>query len=136
MKFCLGLLVCCITLSAQDPIKDLADRLNLEQYKETIRGLTQFGDRRQGTDRNRAAIDWIESQLKSYGCRPERIKYVYDPPPPNPSGRGRGNTGLAQGGGRPRGVKAPTGVNTDPMKQPDETLRALNMQPMTPGPRE
>jgi Peptidase family M28 len=33
-------------------------------------------------------------------------------------------------------VKTPTGVNTDPMKQPDETLRALNMQPTTPGPRE
>jgi hypothetical protein len=33
-------------------------------------------------------------------------------------------------------VKAPTGVNIDPMKQPDEKLRALNMQPMTPGPRE
>jgi hypothetical protein len=30
----------------------------------------------------------------------------------------------------------PTGVNTDPMKQPDEKLRALNMQPTTPGPRE
>ena len=59
-----------------------------------------------------------------------------DPPPSTGRGRGRGNTGLAQGGGRPRGVKAPTGVNTDPMKQPDEKLRALNMQPTTPGPRE
>src|SRR5438046_1515003 len=51
-------------------------------------------------------------------------------------GRGRGNTGLAQGGGRPRGIRAPTGVNTDPMKQPDVKLRELNMQPTTPGPRE
>jgi hypothetical protein len=122
-----------------DPVKVLVDRLDLEKYKATIKGLTQFGDRRQGTDRNRAAVDWIEAQLKSYGCPTERIKYVYDPPPPAP---GRGNaggrvtTGLAPGGGRPRGVRTPTGVNTDPMKQPDAKLRALNMPPTTPGPRE
>ncbi|MCU1381560.1 MAG: peptidase [Acidobacteria bacterium] len=121
---------------APDPVSTLVGRLDLERYKATIKGLTQFGDRRQGTDRNRAAVDWIEAQLESYGCATERIKYVYDPPPPNPNGRGRGNTGLAVGGGRPRGDKIPTGVNTDPMKQPDEKLRALNMQPTTPGPRE
>ena len=120
-----------------DPVKTLVERLDLEKYKATIKGLTQFGDRRQGTDRNRAAVDWIDAQLKSYGCPTERIKYAYDPPPPNQNaGRGRGNTGLAVGGGRPRGVRTPTGVNTDPLKQPDEKLRALNMQPTTPGPRE
>jgi hypothetical protein len=120
-----------------DPAKTLVERLNLEKYKATIKGLTQFGDRRQGTDRNRAAVDWIEAQLKSYGCPTERIQYVYEPPSPNQTaGRGRGNTGLAVGGGRPRGVRTPTGVNTDPLKQPDEKLRALNMQPTTPGPRE
>ena len=123
--------------AAPDPVKTLVERLDLERYKATIKGLTQFGDRRQGTDRNRAAVDWIEAQLKSYGCPTERVKYVYDPPPPNPNGgRGRGNTGLAVGGGRPRGDRIPTGVNTDPMKQPDEKLRALNLQPTTPGPRE
>src|SRR5215467_3824715 len=112
--------------AADDPIRTLVGRLDLEKYKATIKGLTQFGDRRQGTDRNRAAVDWIEAQLKSYGCPTERIKYEYDPPPNTGGGRGRGTTGLAQGGGRPRGVKTPTGVNTDPMKQPDENLRALN----------
>src|SRR3954447_14636155 len=63
----------------QDPtIKALVDRLDLEKYKATIKGLTQFGDRRQGTDRNRAALDWIEAQLKSYGCaNTERITYQY-----------------------------------------------------------
>ena len=121
--------------AAPDPVATLVGRLDLEKYKATIKGLTQFGDRRQGTDRNRAAVDWIEAQLKSYGCPTDRIKYVYDPPPAG-GGRGRGNTGLAVGGGRPRGDKIPTGVNTDPMKQPDEKLRALNMQPTTPGPRE
>ena len=120
------------------PIKTLVDRLDLEKYKATIKGLTQFGDRRQGTDRNRAAVDWIEAQLKSYGCPTERIKYVYDPPPPadNGGGRGRGNTGLAVGGGRPRGVQDADRREHDPMKQPDEKLRALDMQPTTPGPRE
>jgi hypothetical protein len=122
-------------------ITALVGRLDLERYKATIKGLTQFGDRRQGTDRNRAAVDWMEAQLKSYGCAPtERIKYVYEPPPPNPNagrgGAGRGNPNVAQGGGRPRGHRIPTGVNTDPMKQPDEKLRALNSQPTTPGPRE
>ena len=74
---------------AADPVKTLVDRLDLEKYKATIKGLTQFGDRRQGTDRNRAAVDWIEAQLKSYGCPTERIKYVYDPPPPTAGRRPR-----------------------------------------------
>jgi len=69
-----------------DPIRTLVGRLDLERYKATIKGLTQFGDRRQGTDRNRAAVDWIEAQLKSYGCPTERLKYVYEPPPANPGG--------------------------------------------------
>ncbi|MEO8677610.1 MAG: M28 family peptidase [Vicinamibacterales bacterium] len=129
--------------AAADPIRTLIGRLELEKYKATVKGLTQFGDRRQGTDRNRAAVDWIEAQLKSYGCaNVERIKYTYTTPPPNPN---RGNTPrtadpnaipTAQGGGRPRGVRARTGVNTDPLKQPDEKLRALNTQPATDGPRE
>ena len=126
-------------------IKTMGGRLELEKYKATIKGLTQFGDRRQGTDRNRAAVDWIEAQLKSYGCPTERIKYEYNPPPQTDAargggggggGRGRGTPGLAQGGGRPRGIRTRTGVNTDPMAQPDEKLRALNTQPTTPGPRE
>src|SRR3982751_4714696 len=68
--------------AAPDPIKSMVDRLDLEKYKATIKGLTQFGDRRQGTDRNRQAVDWIESQLQSYGCSGvERIKYDYQPAP-------------------------------------------------------
>ena len=54
-----------------DPIKTMVDRLELQKYKATVKGLTQFGDRRQGTDRNRAAVDWIEGQLKAYGCPTE-----------------------------------------------------------------
>ncbi|HET7258824.1 MAG TPA: hypothetical protein VFI75_03830, partial [Candidatus Acidoferrum sp.] len=50
-----------------ETIKALVGRLELERYKATVKGLTEFGDRRQGTDRNRKAVDWIEAQLKSYG---------------------------------------------------------------------
>jgi len=121
-----------------DGIKALAGRLDLERYKTTIKGLTQFGDRRQGTDRNRAAVDWIEAQLKSYGCPPERLKYEYYPPDTQGRGRAGGGRGpdQAQGGGRLRGIRNRTGVNTDPMAQPDVKLRELNMQPTTPGARE
>jgi hypothetical protein len=128
--------------AADDPVRTLVGRLDLEKYKATIKGLTQFGDRRQGTDRNRAAIDWIEAQLKSYGCsNTERLKYEFEPTAPRqPSGpRPTGSADAvrrAQGGGRPRGVPARTGVNNDPNAQPDTKLRALNSQPSTPGPRE
>ena len=128
--------------AAADPVAALVGRLDLSHYKATVKGLTQFGDRRQGTDRNRAAVDWIEAQLKSYGCSNiERIKYEYQPPAPTGRGgrgaaAGRGNADRAQGGGRPRGVRQPTGVNTDPMKQPDPKIRALDTQPTTPGERE
>src|SRR5690348_18444241 len=73
-----------------DPVRLMVARLDLEKYKATVKGLTQFGDRRQGTDRNRAAVDWIEQQLKSYGCtNTERITYEYNPEPrPNFAGRG------------------------------------------------
>jgi hypothetical protein len=137
--------------SADPFIKTMVGQLDLEKYKATVKGLTQFGDRRQGTDRNRAAVDWIEAQLKSYGCTPtERIKYDFQPPPPRGGGAGRaggdtsaagrgrggGRGDAAQGGGRMRGIRARTGVNTDSLKQTDLKLRALNTQPTTPGERE
>ena len=60
------------TASAQeadiDPIRVLVSRLDLESYKSTLKGLTQFGDRRQGPARNRNAVDGIEQQLISAGC--------------------------------------------------------------------
>src|SRR6186997_804487 len=63
-------------------VTSLVDQLDLERYKATIKGLTRFGDRRQGTARNRDAVDWIEAQLKSYGCTPtERLTYQWQPPP-------------------------------------------------------
>src|ERR671912_165312 len=84
------------TVKPDPAVGTLVSRLDLEKYKATIKGLTQFGDRRQGTARNRAAIDWIEAQLKSYGCtNTERIKYMYQPAPRTETGgqRGRGRGG-------------------------------------------
>ena len=51
-----------------DDVATLVGHLDLEKYKATIKGLAQFGDRREGTQRNRDAVAWIEAQLKSYGC--------------------------------------------------------------------
>ena len=42
---------------SDDRTRALVGQLDLERYKATIRGLGQFGDRQQGTDRNRAAVD-------------------------------------------------------------------------------
>jgi hypothetical protein len=135
---------------AEDPIAPLVDRLELESYKEAIRGLTQFGDRRQGTERNRRAVDWIEQQLQSFGCATDRLYYEFDPapPPPRPAGAApptprpdpdptiaSGEMRRGPGGSRYRGITSPTGVNTDPMLQPDERLRELNSEPATNGPR-
>ena len=121
-----------------DPIGQLVARLDLERYKATIKGLTRFGDRRQGTDRNRAAVDWIEAQLRSYGCsNVARLKYDYQPPsPPSPGGRGGQGVRPAAGGGRYRGIRAGTGVNNDSLKQSDTRLRALDAQTSAPGERE
>jgi len=122
-----------------DPVKVLVGRLDLERYKATIKGLTQFGDRRQGTDRNRAAVNWIEAQLKSYGCSDiSRLRYTYSPadavrPSGPPVAR---NPDISVGGARYRGVRAHTGVNEDPALQPDPKLRALNSQPTVAGERE
>ena len=130
-----------------DPIKILVGRLDLDRYKATIKGLTQFGDRRQGTDRNRQAIDWIEAQLKSYGCANiERLKYDYQPPNPDTRSTMANTAGgpgtptppgaTAVGGGRPTGLRVRTGVNNDPNAQPDPKIRALDSQPSAPGARE
>jgi Peptidase family M28 len=147
----------------EDPIKTMAGRLDLEKYKATIKGLTQFGDRRQGTERNRKALDWIEAQLKSYGCtNTERITYTFTPRAPG-AGRGRGAaptvdpvTGAAvpapaarggrgpadptagQGGSKIRGIRRRTGVNSDAAAQPDAALRELNTEqtPAEPDPRQ
>ncbi|MYN26537.1 M28 family peptidase [Duganella levis] len=120
-----------------DPVSVLVKQLELGKYKATIKSLTQFGDRRQGTQRNRDALDWIEAQLKSYGCtNTERLQYQFTQPAPGapsarraagiPSGGAGGPAG--QGGSTLFGNRIPTGVNADPLRQPNERLRALNAE--------
>lgn len=125
------------TADPVDPISSLVKQLELEKYKATIKGLTQFGDRRQGTERNRKALDWIEAQLKAYGCtNTERLQYQFTEPAkrtpaaPRPPLAG-GPAG--QGGSTLFGKRAPTGVNNDPLAQPDERLRALNAESTPEG---
>ncbi|PYS24230.1 MAG: hypothetical protein DMG11_24620, partial [Acidobacteria bacterium] len=73
MRFLLGTLILAAVLSSQtrnappDPVRTAVGRLDLAAFKTHIKGLTQFGDRMQGTERNRAAIDWLEKELKSFG---------------------------------------------------------------------
>src|SRR5215475_13711658 len=70
-------------------VQTLVSRLELERYKSTIESLSRFGDRRQGTRRNRDAVDWIEAQLKSYGCAGvERLSYPYTTPRPSTASGG------------------------------------------------
>jgi hypothetical protein len=121
---------------SQSQVKALVGRLDLQRYTATIKGLTQFGDRQQGTDRNRAALDWIEAQLKSYGCgNAERIRYVYSAPAPQPQQSTRaaqaveissGEVVRGVGGSRLRGFVQPQLPNNDPAAQTDPSLRALN----------
>ena len=149
-----------------DAVRVLVGRLNLDAYKGTLRGLAQFGDRRQGTARNRAALDWIEAQLKSYGCaNTERLNSEYEGrqlrndstqrvdslaraarglPPISPRTAARPNTPvdsvsglrLDRNGNVIKGNVGRTGVNTNPLLQPDTALRHTNAEPDTPGMRQ
>jgi hypothetical protein len=65
--------------AADSVIQSIVGRLDFESYRELVRGLTQFGERRQGTPQNAAAVDWIEQQLRSWGYQTERIRYMYTP---------------------------------------------------------
>ena len=141
--------------SAQDEeeemLRELVSRLELESYKATLKGLTQFGDRRQGTARNRAAVDWIEEQLESYGCATGRVDYIFDPEPRPPrntrpptsdpvqfytrTGGRIGRNGNGPGGSSIYGNRVRTGVNRDLEAQPDERIRALNVEEPVNGAR-
>ncbi len=136
-----------------DAIRVLVSRLNLESYKSTLKGLTQFGDRRQGTTRNRNAVDWIEQQLIAAGCdNVERLTYIYDPEPrppraatpsttatpdlTTPTGGAVGRNGSGPGGSSIYGYSAPTGVNRDLDAQADERIRLLNVEEPVNGERQ
>lgn len=109
----------------------MVGRLTLDHFKSTLKGLTEFGDRRQGTKRNQDAVDWIAAQLRGYGYDDvERVTYTFPPAtrPCGPSvpvsadaaaaaaarGRGAGQRGAgATGRGRAGDVGRPTPTGGD-----------------------
>jgi hypothetical protein len=121
-----------------DPVRMLVSRLDLERFKATIKGLTQFGDRRHGTERNRRAVDWIEARLRADGCVPERMRFGYRPAPPaaRVPARAADEPPASVGGGRPRGVQRDTAPNNELTRQPDARLRAINSGPVDERPRD
>ena len=147
--------------ASDDPVAALVERLTLDDYKATLKGLTQFGDRRQGTQRNRDAVGWIEAELRDFGCtNTERIFYMFPPPDAQPrrapargatprrpppraqdddlttSTGGRvGRRGPSSGGSMIFGYRGRTGVNRDLMAQPDERIRELNIEEPVNGER-
>ena len=133
----------------RDPrIDALVARLDLDRYRAAIKGLTVFGDRRAGTQRNRDAVAWIEAQLRDAGCTTTE-RFTYDATSaPRGAGAGRSAsrgqprtpTGtpddpIRRGAGG-KGFGAPTGVNNDPERQPDVRLRELDSRPVLDGPRD
>ncbi len=147
-----------------DPVAVLVERLTLDEYKATLKGLTQFGDRRQGTQRNRDAVDWIEAWLQDAGCtNTERVHYEYAPvrfadPPRRPPAQAQGaaqrppprqqvedlttatgglvgRRGRGSGGSTIFGYRGRTGVNRGLMAQPDERIRELNREEPVDGDR-
>ena len=145
-----------------DPVADLVARLTLDDYKATLKGLTRFGDRRQGTQRNRDAVDWIEAWLQDAGCtNTERVHYTYAPrrfaePPRRAPGQTParrtpprqqvedlttatgglvGRRGRGAGGSTIFGYRGRTGVNRGLMAQPDERIRELNREEPVDGDR-
>ena len=147
--------------ASDDPVAALVARLTLDNYKATLKGLTNFGDRRQGTQRNRDAVDWIETTLQDFGCTGiDRIFYMFPPPDAPPrrapargaaprrpppqaqdddlttSTGGRvGRRGPSSGGSMIFGYRGRTGVNRDLMAQPDERIRELNIEEPVDGER-
>jgi len=65
--------------AADSVIQAVVDRLDFDSYKDILRGLTEFGDREQGTERNARAIDWIEAHLQGWGYETARIHYEFTP---------------------------------------------------------
>ena len=121
--------------AADDPVASLASRLDLERYKATIKGLTAVrrpppGHRSQSC---RGRLDRGAAQeLRLHRHRADQLHLQ-----PRRRHRSAGAPTAAAGRRserRPPRRRRPrraafavrTGVNTDPMKQPDAALRALN----------
>ncbi len=63
--------------AADSMVAQLVDELDFDSYKQLIRGLADFGDRREGTERNIRSNEWIEEQLQGWGYETERVHYEF-----------------------------------------------------------
>jgi hypothetical protein len=63
--------------AADSMVKRIVERLDFASYQQLVKGLTEFGDREQGTERNGRALDWIEQQLQGWGYDTERVRYDF-----------------------------------------------------------
>ena len=95
------LTACSTALPAQiaspDPdVQRLIGRLNIEEFKANIAGLSQWENRVVNSEGNRAAIDWIAEKLESFGYEITRHKFT---PPPRRGRRGRQARGRQQARG-------------------------------------
>ena len=147
LAFVLVFTVFAPSASSQEPAVDqgprtLVGRLDLQRYKSTIESLSRFGDRRQGTKRNRDAVDWIEAQLKSYGCADvERLTYTYVAAQnanrdAAPAAAVEAFKGSGPGGATVFGRGRRPAVNRDLMKQPDARIRDMNREEPVDGQRQ
>jgi hypothetical protein len=83
MRLFVGILILVAVVSGQtttapsEPVSTVVGRLSLDRFKSHIKGLAQFGDRMQGSEGNRKAIDWLEQQLKAFGyTNVQRQRYM------------------------------------------------------------
>jgi hypothetical protein len=68
-----------------------------QRFRANIAALAAFGDRTQGTQGNRDALDWIEVELRGYGYSVERHAYTY-------LGQPRENIYATKVGSEPQGM--------------------------------
>jgi hypothetical protein len=69
-----------VAMSVADSARqEIVARLDLQSFKDLLRGLTEFEDREQGTPRNTAAVDWIEAQFRGWGYETGRVHYMFTP---------------------------------------------------------
>ena len=110
--------------AAADPISSLVGQLDLEKYKATIKSLTRFGDRRQGTEATvRRSTD--RSATEIYGCaNTKRLQYSTrkrrrrSRPSARPAFRAARRRSTGPGRQHPVRHRIATGVNNDRWPSP------------------
>ena len=99
IPFAAFLVSAAVALPAQatsDPqVERILARLDINQFKSNIEELSQWENRVVDSDGNRAAIDWLEAKLESFGYEVTRHKFT-----PQPRRRRTGGNRGGRGGGR------------------------------------